>query len=125
MDSAHSTTGNVSSKQLPRERHQISQLVEQVRFDLHQGASLNRSASSNGVARSTAQIWIRNRSRLEQKGGLAPAKFSFFELPQRLEFLHRLLCALHLVLGQANDGGIRSICWLLELCQRSSSCVDR
>lgn len=35
MDSAHSTTGNVSSKQLPRERHQISQLVEQVRFDLH------------------------------------------------------------------------------------------
>ncbi len=24
---------------------------------------------------------------------------------------------MHLVLGQANDGGIRNICWLLELCQ--------
>ena len=27
------------------------------------------------------------------------------------------MCAVHLVLGQANDGGIRNICWLLELCQ--------
>ncbi len=41
---------------------------------------------------------------------------SFFESPQGLEFLHRFLCALHLVVGQANDGGIRNICWLLELC---------
>ena len=34
-----------------------------------------------------------------------------------LEFRHRLLCVFHLVVGQANDGGIRNICWLLELCQ--------
>lgn len=27
------------------------------------------------------------------------------------------MCAFHLVLGQANDGGIRNICWLLELSQ--------
>lgn len=27
------------------------------------------------------------------------------------------MCAVHLVLGQASDGGIRNICWLLELCQ--------
>ena len=27
------------------------------------------------------------------------------------------MCAVHLVVGQANDGGIRNICWLLELCQ--------
>ncbi len=42
---------------------------------------------------------------------------SFFESPHGLEFLHRLLCAFHLVFGQANDGGIRNICWLLKLCQ--------
>lgn len=42
---------------------------------------------------------------------------SFFESPQGLAFLHHLLCAVHLVLGQANDGGIRNICWLLELSQ--------
>ena len=27
------------------------------------------------------------------------------------------MCAFHFVLGQANDGGIRNICWMLELCQ--------
>jgi hypothetical protein len=43
--------------------------------------------------------------------------FGFFESPQGLAFLHQLLCALHLVVGQANDGGIRNICWLLELCE--------
>jgi len=41
----------------------------------------------------------------------------FFESPHGLAFLHQLLCAVHFVLGQASDGGIRNICWLLELCQ--------
>ena len=27
------------------------------------------------------------------------------------------MCAFHLVVGQSNDGGLRNICWLLELCQ--------
>ena len=73
MDSTPFTTGVVSPKPLPRARDQISQLVEQIRSDLHEGASLNQSASINGVARSTTQVWMRNRSRLEQQGGLAPA----------------------------------------------------
>ena len=34
MDSTQSTAGDVSSKQLPRARDQISQLVEQFRLDL-------------------------------------------------------------------------------------------
>jgi hypothetical protein len=46
-----------------------------------------------------------------------PMSSGFFESPHGLAFLHHLLCALHLVVGQANDGGIRNICWLLELCQ--------
>lgn len=46
-----------------------------------------------------------------------PLKYSFFESPQGLELLHRLLVAIHLVFGQAHDGGIRGICWFLELSQ--------
>lgn len=83
MDSTQFTTGVVSPKQLPRARDQISQLVEQIRLDLHEGASLNQSASINGVARSTAQVWMRNRSRLEQQGGLAPAIVEFFRITPR------------------------------------------
>ena len=63
MDSTHPTTGDDSSKQHLWERNRISQLVEQIRSDQLDGASLNQSASMNDVARKTAQIWIRNRCR--------------------------------------------------------------
>lgn len=43
------------------------------------------------------------------------SKYSFFESPRGLDFLHRLLTAIHLVFGQSHDGGIRGICWFLEL----------
>ena len=48
MDSTQSTTGDVSSKQLPRARDQISQLVEQFHLNLHDGDHLVsvRSTSS-------------------------------------------------------------------------------
>lgn len=39
----------------------------------------------------------------------------FCECPAGLEFLHRLLVALHLVFAEANDCGLRSIGWFLEL----------
>ena len=83
MDSTQSNTGDVSSKQLPRARDQISQLVEQFRSDLRDGASLNSSAAQHHVARSTAQNWLRHRSRLEQEGGLSPAVVEFFRITPR------------------------------------------
>jgi hypothetical protein len=46
-----------------------------------------------------------------------PMSYGFFESPHGLAFLHNLMCALHLVVGQANDDGTRNICRLLELCQ--------
>ena len=83
MDSTQSTADDVSSKQLPRARDQISQLVEQLRLDLHDGVSLNCSAAQHHVPRSTAQNWLRNRSRLEREGGIAPAIVQFFRITPR------------------------------------------
>ncbi len=83
MDSTYSTTGDVSSKQLPRARDQISQLVQQLRLDVQQGVSLNQSAAGNDVPRTTAQNWIRNRARLEQQGGLDPTIIQFFRITPR------------------------------------------
>ena len=83
MDSTYSTTVDVSSKQLPWARDQISQLVEHLRLDLQHGTSLNRSAADNHVPRSTAQNWIRNRSRLEQESGLNPTVVEFFRITPR------------------------------------------
>ena len=39
----------------------------------------------------------------------------FFESPSGVEFLRRLLLALHLVFGQSQDAGLRSLAWFLEL----------
>ena len=54
MDSTQSTTGDISSTQLPRPRDQISQLVELFRLDLHGGKSLNGSAAQHHVPRTIA-----------------------------------------------------------------------
>lgn len=83
MDSTQSTTGDVSSKQLPRARDQISQLVEQFRLDRLDGVSLNSSAAQHHVPRATAQIWMRNRSRLEQGSGLDSTIVEFFRITPR------------------------------------------
>ena len=42
---------------------------------------------------------------------------AFFESPSGVEFLHRLLVAVHLVFGQSQDAGLRSLSWFLELTQ--------
>ncbi len=83
MDSTQSTTGNVSSKQRLWPRDQISQIVVQLRLDQSNRASLKQSASDNGVARTTAQNWQRNRARLEQESGLDPTVVEFFRITPR------------------------------------------
>ena len=44
-----------------------------------------------------------------------PNSSAFFEAPGGVEFLRRLLLALHLVFGQSQDAGLRSLAWFLEL----------
>ncbi len=83
MDSTQSTTGDLSSKQHLWPRDQISQLVEHLRFDQSSGASLNQSASETVVPRTTAQIWMRNRARLEKESGMNPTVVEFFRIAPR------------------------------------------
>ena len=83
MDSTQCTTVNTWSKQLHWNRDQVSELVHQIRLDQQGGASLNRCAVENGVPRTTAQNWLRNRSRLERQSGLAPATVEFFRITPR------------------------------------------
>ena len=83
MDSIYPTTDDTSSIQYLWSREQISQLVLHIRLEQHEGASLNRSASVNGVPHTTAQNWMRNRGRLEQDSGLAPAIVEFLRITPR------------------------------------------
>lgn len=83
MDSNQFTTGSLSSEQRNWSRADISQFVERFRHEQQLGTSLNRSAAEHHVPRSTAQIWMRNRARLEQQAGLEPTLVEFFRITPR------------------------------------------
>lgn len=83
MDATQSTTSNVSLKQYLWPRDRISNFVEQIRLDRLNGASLKQTTADNGVPRTTAQNWQRNRVRLEQQSGLAPTVVQFFRVTPR------------------------------------------
>jgi hypothetical protein len=65
-----------------------------------------------GIARSTLQHWLSRR----EANPAPPAWVAFFESPDGLEFLHRLMVALILVMVQMGACGIRLVCLVVELC---------
>ncbi|MCP4885936.1 MAG: hypothetical protein GY904_04905, partial [Planctomycetaceae bacterium] len=67
------------------------------------------------VPRSTLQDWRKQKQQLLQHSGLPLPVVEFFESSAGLSFLHQMLAAAHLVFGQVNNAGIRSICTFLEL----------
>ena len=77
--------------------------------------------SSSQIARelhvpdSTLRYWLRRRWRHMHDSRWPPQVVQFLESRDGLAFLHVLLTAAHLVFVQANDCGIRHLCWFLEL----------
>jgi hypothetical protein len=67
------------------------------------------------VSDRTLYRWI-DRSRSAVRTSSWPDDVArFFQTPAGLDFLHGLVTTAHLVFVQANDCGIRSLCWFLEL----------
>ena len=79
--------------------------------------SQSQIAGAINVPRTTLQYWLHQRETLLQNSGQPSEIVGFFESPLGLAFLHRLVAAAHLVFVQANDCGIRNLCWFLELSQ--------
>lgn len=77
--------------------------------------SLRQIAEVLDVPRSTLQAWRQQKQQLLQHSGLPIQVVEFFESSAGLSFLHQMLAAAHLIFGQANNAGIRSICAFLEL----------
>ena len=67
------------------------------------------------VSDRTLYRWI-DRSRSAIRTSSWPDDVArFFQTPAGLDFLHGLVTTAHMVFVQANDCGIRSLCWFLEL----------
>ena len=77
--------------------------------------SVRQIAEILDVPRSTLQDWQKQKHQRQQHSGLPIQVIKFFDSSTGLSFLHQMLAAMHLVFGQANNAGIRSICTFLEL----------
>ena len=75
--------------------------------------SQRQVAQQAGVPRSTLQHWLGRQRRLD----LDPLVAGFFDSPQGLAFLHRLVVAAHLVFSLQGSAGLRLLCLFLRLCQ--------
>ena len=104
-----------SSTRLSWPRQEVSAKQEQADQLDSPWTSIRRIAELLDVPRSTLQDWRKQKQQLLQQSGLPKHVVEFFESSAGLSFLHQLLAAAHLVFGQANNAGIRSICTFLQL----------
>ncbi len=77
--------------------------------------SLCRIAEILDVPRSTLRAWRQQKQQLLEHSGLPIQVVEFFESSAGLSFLHQMLAAMHLIFGEVNNAGIRSICTFLEI----------
>ena len=63
------------------------------------------------VPRTTLQHWLTRQDAIDT----SPAVVAFFESPDGVAFLHRLVLAAHFVMTLLGPCGIRLVCMLLEL----------
>ena len=75
------------------------------------GTSQRQRAEHVEVPRTTLQYWLTRQDAIET----SPAVVAFFESPDGVAFLHRLLLAAHFVMTLLGPCGIRLVCVFLAL----------
>lgn len=81
---------------------------------LPHGESQRGFAAESGVPRTTLQRWLERKRKLEASG-LPPGVVAFFESPDGLAFLHRLVLAIQLVVSVVVGAGYRPVAEILRL----------
>lgn len=81
-----------------------------------QRQSQRQWAEGNGIARTTLQYWLSRKRNLDA----SPIVIQFFESPEGLAFLHRLVCAVHFEFVECGVGSIHNVCNFLKLCGLSA-----
>ena len=110
---AQSTTAAQGGKESPRFR--IADFLQQAEEIGFWWQSPRQVAKRLGVPESSFRFHLRRRKQLACNPDLSRALVRFLESPEGVQFLHRLLVAVHLVFGLANDCGLRNIGWFVRL----------
>ena len=97
----------------PRSWKREDSAGELAAFEVESGRATSQRAFSreHDVPRTTLQYWMERKAMLDA----SPACIDFFESPEGLACLHRLLVALHFVFGFLGPSGLRLIIQVIEL----------
>jgi hypothetical protein len=77
--------------------------------------SCRRIAGQLDVPARTLHYWVRRERTLVEHSSWPKPVARFLETPEGLDLLHRLFTAALLVFVEANDCGLRNLCWFLRL----------
>jgi len=116
MDATHHCTEfSCPQERTPYSRRFVAEKLDQFAKLDSPWNSRREIARQIDVSDRTLYRWI-DRSRSAVRSSSWPDDVArFFQTPAGLDFLHGLVTTAHLVFVQANDCGIRSLCWFLEL----------
>jgi len=110
MDTAYETAPETQESSNSRDRWAEVELLEGLRQAQKSGTNLLQFALQQGVPEATVRYWV-SRSQADD----APPEFmAFFESPQGLAVLHRVVIAATYVLTQICGGGVRTVCSFLQ-----------
>ena len=111
MDQVYETTAETQQGSDGRDRWTEVALLEGLREARRSGSNLLQFARQQGVPEPTLRYWVSRAEATE-----APAEFmTFFESPEGLLALHRVVLAATYVLTQLCGGGVRTVCTFLQL----------
>ena len=111
MEGRQNTANGLGRPERTRWNRREASACQESAERLRCGASQRTAAKLAGVARSTLRNWSCRTAEID-----LPARWvEFFESPDGVDFLHRLLVAAHLVFGEVGPCGTRLVAEFMEL----------
>ena len=107
----HCPSENTKQNATRTRREAAAAVAEFLEYAEIYGMSQHEYARRSGLPRTTLRSWIEKMASIDAP----PATVQFFESPEGLELLHRIVVAAQLVITLVGAGGIRQVCTFLEL----------
>ena len=116
MDAALDCTASACRSESPTwSRRGVAEKMAQFEALDSPWTSCRQIAGQLGVPPRTLHHWVQQDRALIGSSSWPKNVAHFLETPEGLDFLHRVFTAVHLVFVQANDCGLRSLSWFLNL----------
>lgn len=111
MEGCQNTTNGPKRTERTNGNRRTSAMCQQTAERLQSTTSERKAAELVGVPRSTLRHGSRRKAAIQQP----PSVVEFFESPEGVDFLHRLVVAAHLVFGEVGPCGIRLVSEFIRL----------